>query len=77
MIGSWILKPKLYRMLFNVGYRVAFCDEIDRLDDWIMHRLRWVQRQARQAGWSEDRIEMAVMDGLESGRAGAYEDLTP
>lgn len=73
MNGSWILRPKLYRMLHAIGHRVAYADSVDKLDDWIMRRLEWVKRQARQSGWSEDAIDEAVMDGLVSGRAAAHE----
>jgi len=76
MNGSWILKPKLYRMLHAIGHRVAFADEVDGLDDWIMHRLTWVKTQARQSGWDEDQIDEAVMDGLVTGRAAAFQHLT-
>ena len=72
----WIFKPKLHRMLHNIGQRVAFTDEIDQLDEWIMHRLLWVKKQARQSGWSEDDIEKAVMDGLVAGRAAARERIS-
>ncbi len=72
-MARWILRPRHWRRLWCAARRVGFCEERDLLDEWMLHDLRRVKREALAAGMNQDDVDDAIMDGMAAGRLEASE----
>jgi hypothetical protein len=70
----WILLPRHFRRVWLAAHRAAACDEQGELcDDWVIHGLRVVRRDALRAGYSRDDVDAWTMEGCLAGRRKAVQ----
>lgn len=65
------MRPRHYRRVWLAGHRTGWCDEQGVCNDWIMHNLKEVRRDAWRAGNSREAVDDWTMDGLMRGRSDA------
>lgn len=72
----WILLPRHFRRVWLAAHRAAACDEQSEqelCDDWVIHGLRLVRRDALRAGYSRNDVDTWTMEGCLEGRREAVQ----